>query len=351
MLGPLLGSLPSVEGMGAIQGVDTILTSLRLSRFLVWQPAGWATAGMALPVAGRWGAGLAFLALSLATAAALYWAHAAITRRMMQGVALRTGTERVRSQRWTLDLPGPAVFWALFLKDWTYLRRSPVTRQILIGAPIVAVAFGVGLWQVSNYTPVGNPIRDALPVLAAAVLLISVNLAMVNYTANYFGAVDREGFATLMLSPVDRRYVLVSGNLMTLILALGQDLALLLIVAIAGRSWIVLPWGLFVAVCLHVSTVPAYGLASVIGAYRARHEWINSRNQGSLWMFVAWVVASPPVVLLCLLPYLLWRPGLAITMPLAALYSAGIYLLTLKPLARLVDRRTFQILAAVSHEE
>ena len=51
---------------GAGQAVDLVLTSLRLSRFLLWLPPGWGTAAMAAPATGRWWPGLAFLLLSFA---------------------------------------------------------------------------------------------------------------------------------------------------------------------------------------------------------------------------------------------------------------------------------------------
>ena len=42
---------------------------------------------------------------------------------------------------------------------------------------------------------VGLLAAAALPFLAAGMVLVSVNLVMMNFSANYYGAVDREGFA------------------------------------------------------------------------------------------------------------------------------------------------------------
>ena len=60
--------------------------------------------------------------------------------------------------------------------------------------------------------------------ISAAVVLVSANLGTSNLTANYFGAVDREGFVTLVLTPVDRRYVLLSASALTLVLGMAQSL-------------------------------------------------------------------------------------------------------------------------------
>ncbi len=50
------------------------------------------------------------------------------------------------------------------------------------------------------------------------------------------------------------------------------------------------------------------------------------------------------------LPYLFWKPALLFTLPVCILYSVGLYALTLKPLARLLQMRFHAILAAVATE-
>ena len=42
-----------------------------------------------------------------------------------------------------------------------------------------------------------------------------------------------------------------------------------------------------------------------------------------------------------------WKPGWALTLPLGLVYSVGLYALTLKPLARLLQRREHLIWEAV----
>jgi hypothetical protein len=349
LLRSLAGDLPPLETLGFGPAVDLVLVRLRLSRYLLWLPPGWATAGMALAATGRWLEGLGFLALSLASSAGLLWAHGALTRRLMQGAAVRLGTERVRSRRWEMGLPGPPAFWALFRKDWTYLRRSPTTLRALVTTPIVAVAFGVALWQVTSILPEGNTIRQAVPFLIAAVVLISANLGTSNLSANYFGAVDREGFITLMLTPVDRRYVLLSANTLALVLGMAQSLVLLALVAAFTGTWIVLPWGALLALCLHFVTAPLYTLSSILAPYRAPLQAWGGRN-GNMGSFLAWLVGTPIPMALFLLPLLFWRPGQILTLPLAAAYALGLYALTLGPLARLIDRRSHQISEAVLEE-
>ncbi len=349
VLEPFVGDMPSVQGLALGQAIDLILTHLRLSRLLLWLPPGWGTAAMAAPVTGQWATGLGFLMLSLAFSGLLLWVHAAVTRRMMQGTALRIGTERVRSRRWRRQMPGPAAFWALWSKDWYYLRRSPITPRALLSTPIIAVAFGFGLWQMSSIFPPESPLRAAIPLVAGALVLISANLGTSTLAADYLGTIDREGVASLLLTPVDRRLVLLSSAAVTFLLAMAQSLVLLVAVAIFTGSWIVLPWGLYFALCLHFGTMPLYHLSSVLAPYRAPlQSW--SGKGGNLGVFIAWTVGVPPIVALFVLPVLLWPPAQILTLPLAAVYSFGLYALTLKPIATLMDRRTHQILEAVTEE-
>ncbi|MBN1659443.1 MAG: hypothetical protein JXA93_13650 [Anaerolineae bacterium] len=341
--------LPSLTGLGFIESVDLILTHLRLSRFLLWLPPGWATAGMALAVAGRWVEGLAFLLLSYAAGAAMLWIHATVIRRMMQGTALRIGAERVRTRRRAWRRPGPALFWALFDKDWAYLRRNPVTLRALIATPIVIVAFGVGLWQISNFAPPGSRIHELMPFLVAGLVVIAANSGASTLTADYFGAVDREGFATLMVSPVDRRYLFLSANAVTLLFALAQTLVVLVIIALFMGAWLIVPWGLLFAFCLHYASAPFYNLASILTPYRASAQFTGS-NQGNLGSMIAWLVSLPIPVALFMLPVAFSPAGQVVTLPLALFFALGLYALTLKPTVRLLDRRTYQVLEAVVEE-
>lgn len=349
VLEPWVGDMPSVEGLAVSQAIDLILTHLRPSRLLLWLPPGWGTAAMAAPVTGQWATGLGFLVLSLAFSGLLLWIHAAVTRRMMQGAALRIGTERVRSRRWRRQMPGPAAFWALWSKDWYYLRRSPITPRALLSTPIIAVAFGFGLWQMSSILPPESPFRAAIPLLAGALVLVSANLGTSTLAADYLGTIDREGLASLLLTPVDRRLVLLSSTAVTLLLGMAQSLVLLVAVAIFTGSWIVLPWGLYFALCLHFGTMPLYHLSSILAPYRAPLQAWGGKG-GNMGVFIAWTVGTPPIVALFVLPALLWPPAQIVTLPLAAVYAFGLYALTLKPIATLMDRRTHQILEAITEE-
>lgn len=352
---PGFAQVPMLSGwerLGEARGPSEFLEMLQLSRLLTWLPPGWATAGMGLAVRGEWWRGLAFLALSVAFVGLLLWIHAGITRRLMEGAALHIGAERVRTgMRWWLRLPGPPALWALFQKDWLYLWRSPMPRRLLFSMALSGVALLLPLREASQ-SEIWRRAPEALPLFVgtAAVTLISlmVNMGM---TANYFGCVDREGFATLSSCPEDRRCTLVSANLTVALFVAASSLALLVVIGGLTRFWAVLPLGLYLTLCMQVGGSPAYNLAAIIGPYRTQLKFRSGRQRGNMWGMLAWAVAALPVLALIVLPYIFWRPGLALTLPLGAAYSVGLYALTLKPLARLLERREHEIWQAVTAQE
>jgi hypothetical protein len=348
-----LARVPFLRGLQQLdQTNDPIeaLEILRPSRLLTWLPPGWTTAGMGLSVGGEWGRALLFLTLSAAFVALLLWVHARITRRLMQGAALSIGVERVRSRRWLVRLPGPATFWALFRKDWLYLWRSPLPRRLIFSSLLMAVSM---VFPLRGIAQSDNPaLREVLPLIGAAFVVTMVSMVVnLSMTANYFGAIDREGFATLAFSALNRGHVILSANLSVTLYAALQVLVLSLGIALLSNLWVVLPLGVYLGLCLQIGGAPAYNLAAIIGPYRAQLKFSGGRQRGNLWGLVAWLVSAPPVLALIGLPYIFWKPGLALTLPLGAIYSLGLYALTLKPLARLLQRREHAILEAVSAEE
>ncbi len=331
-----------------VEHLGAVLEAIRPSRFLVWTPPGWATAAMTSVLdAGWWQAVVLYLA-SAVTVGALLLLHAAVTRQLMAGAALRTGPERVRGRYLSLRLPGPAAFWALFRKDWRYLWRSPAPRRVLFSSLMMVVAVVLPL-NGFRERDIARGFRDLVPLLAfllaATLNSMSTNMAV---SANYFGTFDRDGFSSMVLSPVDRRYVLASANLSVLVFVLAQDLVLALVIAALSGRWVVLPLGMFFGVLVQISIFPVCSLVAILAPFRAELRFASGHRRGNLWGMVAWVVSVLPVLAMVVLPYLFWRPGWVLTLPLAALYSVLLYGLTLRPLSRLLARHEHTILQAVS---
>jgi hypothetical protein len=343
-------NLPIFAELEKANGVSEFLEILQLSRLLIWLPAGWTTAGMGLAATGAWGKGLLFLALSLVAVAGLLRVHAGITRRLMAGAALTIGVERVRTRGLGLALPGPTGFWALFRKDWLHLRRSPMPRRLAFSSLVMTVAmiFSFARIPTSEFPKIAH---DALPLVAGGALMVFSGMAInIGLTGNYFGTIDREGFGTLAQSAVDRRTVLLSSNLVALIFAVLQYAIPSVAIAVVMKAWWTLPLLLYMGLCLQLSSLPVYTLAAIIGPYRTQLKYTSGSRGGNLWGMLAWLIGTPPVLALILLPYFLWKPALIVTVPLCAIYSVGLYVLTLKPLAGLLQRREHAILEAVTSD-
>jgi len=123
-----------------------------------------------------------------------------------------------------------------------------------------------------------------------------------------------------------------------------------LVIAVVNGQWALLLLGMTAALVLQLSSIPAYQLASIIGPYRMQLKFNNQRQRGNVWSMLAWIASLPPVGLLIALPYVLWRPALWITIPLALLYSIGINVLTINSLAKFLQKREDVILEAVTRE-
>jgi len=347
--GPLLQGL---ERLSQASGPGEFLEILRPSRVLRWLPSGWATAGMGYTVgagstAGAWASQIGFLVLAWVFVALLLWVHAWITRKLMEGVALSVGSERVRTRKRQVTLPGPPALWALFDKDWAYLRRSPLPRRLVFSALMAMAGMALPI-----LTGPDRRVHEYAPLLIGGVAVTMTSMVVnLGLTSNYFGAVDRDGFATLAFSALDRRLILISANLAASTFAVALYAVWLLLTALAFRSWTILPLGLYLGICIQLGGMPAYNLAAIIGPYRTQLKFSRSRQRGNLWAILAWVMAAAPILGLIVLPYIYWRPGLFLTLPLGAAYSLGLYMGTLKPLARLLQRREHEILMAVAVED
>lgn len=348
-----LKNLDDAESLGEFwQALNNVFELSRPSRWLIWLPPGWVTAGMGLWATRNWGRALLFLVFSIWIVLFLLWGHAHITWRLMNGAAMSIGTERVSSRRGGVHLPGPVPFWALFHKDWLYLKRSPLPRQLFLPTLILVSTSFFILRVLVQTDAMSAKVAAAMPFVMICFTISMISMAFnMTLAANYFGAVDRQGFVSLATSPVDRRYILLSANLATLLYAALQSLVISIGVAFATGAWYLLPIGLYLGLCLQIGSSPAYNFSAIIGPYRAQFQLGTNQRQGNLWGMLAWLISAAPVLLLIVLPYFLWKPGLVLTLPLGLVGCAGFYALTLKPLARLLHYRENTVLDVVASDE
>src|ERR1035437_6606916 len=202
----------------------------------------------------------------------------------------------------------------------------------------------------------------AKPFIATGVVAFSIFM-FVQFLANQFG-LDRDGFRSLILSPADRRLILLGKTLASL--PVGATFGAILLTL--SSVWLHLPWLVFTAALFQLATLLLLaGLAgnvlSILVPYRIQPGSMKPTKMPGLAMLVMilcqmlFPVAMAPAFAPPLAE-LLWRlagwpgvvPGnLNLSVLLAAL-AAVAYWQTLGPLGRLLQRRETKILGVVTVE-
>jgi ABC-2 type transport system permease protein len=264
-----------------------------------------------------------------------------------------------RSRFLELQLPGvPEPAAALALATFRSMLRAPEVKMAWATSFLVTLIAGASLFFRSAPT---MP-EAAKPFLATGTVVFSVFM-LVQFFANQFGF-DRDGFRALILSPADRRLVLLGKNLACAPVGAGFGLVLLGLISLRLH----LPLSEFAAVVLQLVALLLFaGLAgnvlSILVPYRIQAGSLKPTKMPGLAMLMMFlshmffpVVMTP--VFLSPLAGLLWRhAGLPSAVPvnfifsvLLAVVAVILYWQTLAPLGRLLHRRETKILSVVTVE-
>jgi len=260
-----------------------------------------------------------------------------------------------------LELRLPAVpeqAAALALATFRSLFRAPEVKMAL-GSSFLSMAI-VGVMVFFRSPP---HLTDAMkPFFATGVVAFSIFM-LVQFLANQFG-LDRDGFRSLILSPADRRLILLGKNLASL--PVGAIFGVIMLTL--SSVWLHLPWLVFIATLFQLTALLLLaGLAgnalSILVPYRIQPGSLKPTKMPGLAMLamilchllipVAMAPAFAPP-----LAELLWRlagwpdavPVNLILSVLLALLVAVAYWQTLGPLGRLLQRRETKILGVVTVE-
>ncbi len=247
---------------------------------------------------------------------------------------------------------------AVALATFRSMLRAPEVKMAWGMSFLVTVILGSSLLFKS-----APKIPDvAKPFIITGVIIFS-NFMAAQFMANQFGF-DRQGFRALVLSPVDRRLILLGKNL-----ASWPISALFGLMLIAFTSvWLQLPTrsviaGMFQLVTLLLLSSVGGNLLSILVPYRVESGTVKPTKLPALTMLVMVFcqLLFPVVMLPALVPPLLdllwqlaewpsWVPvNLLLSVLIAALTAFG-YWMTLAPLGRLLHRRETKILNIVTAE-
>jgi hypothetical protein len=199
--------------------------------------------------------------------------------------------------------------------------------------------------------------RQGIPTLIPALglgVFLSYLLAM-NPGHNQLAILDHRGLGALLMAPVPRLYILAAHNTVLVLVSLAATCLVSLLFAVASREALALPAGLAGALLTGLPFVGLGNLTSVFLPYkvdlergRAAANEARAPLLAVLPLTFGLPLVAAPAIALIVVPWLLYRPALVVTGPLALAYSLGIYLVMLKIAARGLARREETVLQAVT---
>jgi len=260
-----------------------------------------------------------------------------------------------------LELRLPAVpeqAVALALATFRSMLRAPEVKMAWASSSLSMVIVGAMVFLRSP-----PHLSDTTkPFVATGVVAFSIFM-LVQFLANQFGF-DRDGFRSLILSPADRRLILLGKNLASLPVGATFGAILLTLTSV----WLHLALLVFVAALFQLAAMLLIGglagnLLSILAPYRIQPGSMKPTKMPGLAMLVMFLcqMLFPAAMAPAFVPplaELLWRlagwpdvvpVNLVLSVLLAAL-AAVAYWQTLGPLGRLLQRRETKILGVVTVE-
>jgi hypothetical protein len=260
-----------------------------------------------------------------------------------------------------LELRIPAVpeqAAALALATFRSLLRAPEVKMAWGTSILVPLLVGGSLlFRSTLKIP-----EAAKPFIATGAVAFSIFM-LVQFFANQFGF-DRDGFRALVLSPADRRLILLGKNLACLPVGVGFGVILLTLASLRlGLSPLVFAAVLFQLAALLLLAGLAGNLLSILIPYRIQQGTMKPTKLPGLAMLVVmgcqvlFPIAMAPAFVPPLAQFLWQRAGWPNAVPVNLILSvtlAGLlalaYWQSLGPLGRLLQRRETRILAVVTVE-
>jgi hypothetical protein len=270
-----------------------------------------------------------------------------------------TNPAKTGSRFLELRLPGvPEQAAALALASFRSMLRAPEVKMAWGSAflPMLIVG-GTLMVRTAPHIP-----EAAKPFIVAGAVVFSVFM-LVQFFANQFGF-DRDGFRVLILSPAQRRLILLGKNLACLPVGVGSGVVSLTLISVWMRlSPVAFVAGLAQLVTLLLLASLAGNFLSIFVPYRIQPGSMKPTKMPGLAMavMILFHLLFPAVMLPVFVPplaQLLWQaagwpdavPVNLLLSLLLALAIGFLYWHALDPLGRLLQRRETKILSVVTVE-
>lgn len=356
----LIGAIAGLGGALAGQIAPILFRHAESLRSLRWTPPGAAALLMiSSPPDARFAYGIGFLTLSayaIVLIVGTYW----IARRAAlgyEGRRKRKADVETRSELplyagWKLPLV-PADLSAMIEKELHYAMRNAQMRMMAI-MPLILIAIRLINSQRMESSMRRSEGAHEFMTYGSGLLAVGgvlyVFLVLAGISCNAF-AFEEGGMRTLILSPLDRRKILLGKNIALTFIALVFSIVLLTLNTIVFRD-MTLENVLFIA----LSFVTFAAIMSTIG------NWLSIRfpkrmNFGKRMNVsgVAGLLLIPIIVVLAITPLVATLVGYLtrslliefLTLALLALVALGIYAIVINIHGRALARREIEILEAV----
>ncbi len=279
----------------------------------------------------------------------------------ISGEPKKISTPRDKNQRGFLELSLPFVpeqSAALALATLRSLLRAPEVKMALASSFFVTIILGATFFLRAT-TNLSDTMK---PFLATGSIVFPI-FFLTQFLNNQFGF-DRDGFRSLVLSPVDRRLILLGKNVAALPVAAVFGLLLILLTTVRLHPPILTVLAtLFQLASLLLMAGLAGNLLSILMPYRIQPGSMKPTKMPGLTMLLlmlcqpAFLVMMSPVFIGPLLEMLWRRLDLPDVAPVNLIVSALLcglmiilYWQTLAPLGRLLQRREIKILGVITAE-
>jgi ABC-2 type transport system permease protein len=266
---------------------------------------------------------------------------------------------KARSRFLELRLPPvPEQAAALALASFRSMLRAPEVKMAWGFPVIMLIVFGIMFFSHAQ----SNINESVKPFIAASAMVFSVFM-FVQFFANQFGF-DRDAFRSLMLSPADRRLILLGKNLACL--PASATVALLVLGFISIRlhlSPLMILAALFQLATVLLITAMSGNLLSIFVPWRIQPGSMKPTKMSGLATLTLFLrqllfpVTMSPVFVPPLVGWLWQKAGLPDLIPINLLLSAVlamamgvIYWHTLQTFGRWLRHRETKILGAVTAE-
>ena len=356
----LIGAVVGLGGALAGQLAPILFRHAESLRSLRWTPPGAAALlFMSVEPSQRLAYSLAFLTL-LVYSVSLIAGTYLIARRAALGIEGRRKRKAEAEARaepayagWKLPLL-PEDLSAVVEKEWRYASRNAQLRMMALAPLLLIIIRMINSQRMESSLARGPSAASEFMTYGSGLIatggVLYVFLVLAGVSCNAF-AFEEGGMRTLILSPIDRRKILLGKNISTIALAVVFAAILLIFNAIVFRD-VTLNDLLFIA----LSFVVFAALMSTIG------NWLSIRFPKRMIFGkrmnvsgVAGLMLIPIVIVLGIGPLFATLVGYAtrnlliqyLTLALVALVSVGIYALVLGFHGRSLAQREIDILEAV----